>query len=102
MVEAESEVVLLPSFVFVSMLHILMMHAAVQLCGGWCCQIRYVLRPVYAPFPLCGPTDGKMCNMLEKVNTLQFPTFQLLHHPIILALWHPAWLPHTFGHIEVD
>ena len=48
-VKAESEVVLLPlSIFFASML---MMHAAVRLCGGWCCQIgcfsRYRLRPVY-------------------------------------------------------
>ena len=38
MVEAESEVVLLPSFVFASMLHMLMTYAAVRLCDGWCCQ----------------------------------------------------------------
>ena len=36
MVEAESEVVLLPSFVFASMLHMLMTHVAVRLCGGCC------------------------------------------------------------------
>ena len=38
MVEAESEVVLLPSFVFASMLHMLMTYAAVRLCGGCCCH----------------------------------------------------------------
>ena len=54
MVEAESDVVLLHSFVFVSMLSMLMTHAAVQLCGGWCCQIvfffHYILRTVYGVF----------------------------------------------------
>ena len=39
MVEEVSEVVLLPPFVFASMLRILTTHAAVRLCGGWCCQI---------------------------------------------------------------
>ena len=50
--KAESEVVLLPLFVFASMLRILMMPVAVQLCGGWCCQVifRYILRPVFSPF----------------------------------------------------
>ena len=38
MVAAESEVVLLPSFVFASMLHMLMTYAVVRICGGWCCQ----------------------------------------------------------------
>ena len=38
MVAAESEVVLLPSFVFASMLHMLMTYAVVRLCGGWCSQ----------------------------------------------------------------
>ena len=54
MVKAESEVVLLPSFVFASILCILMTHAAVQLCGGYCCQIgcffHCILRPVYSMF----------------------------------------------------
>ena len=36
MVVAKTEVVLLPSFVFASMLSMLMMYAVVQLCGGWC------------------------------------------------------------------
>ena len=54
MVEAESEEVLLSSFVFVSLLRILMAHAAVRLRGGCCCQMWcfpcYVLRPVYSVF----------------------------------------------------
>ena len=55
-----------------------------------------------APFPLCGPTDGKICKMLGKLNTLQFLTFQWLYNQMILALWHLGWLPHMFGHREVD
>ena len=51
MVEAESEVVRLLSFVFISVLRILMTHAVVQLFGGWGCQIgyffHYILRPDY-------------------------------------------------------
>ena len=64
MVEAESEVMLLPSFAFASMLCILMTHAAVALCGGWCCQIgcfsRYILRPVYSVFWLGFRLEGSM------------------------------------------
>ena len=44
MVEAESEVVLLPLFVFASKLRILMTHAEVRLCGG------YILRPIHGVF----------------------------------------------------
>ena len=38
--KAESVVVLLSSFVFISMLCILMTHA-VRICGGWCCQMIF-------------------------------------------------------------
>ena len=52
MVKAESEVVLLPSFVFAPMLLILMTHGAVRLCAGWCCQIFFPLHnnAVYGVF----------------------------------------------------
>ena len=80
MVEAESEVVLLPSFVFVSMLRILVMHAMVPLCGGWCYQIgcffplniTACLQCVLAGFSPRG-LDGKLALSWTKLNCERAP-----------------------------
>lgn len=37
-----------------------------------CLNTHYSVLVDDAPVPLCGPTDGKICKMLGKLNTLQF------------------------------
>ena len=96
----ESEVVMLPSFGFSSMLRILMTHVAVWLCGGWCWVFSLLHIKTCLQCVLAGFSPGRLYGNLAllkgvtKLNCVRAPFINARMNTFTITV-HQAEIPYV-------